>query len=123
MADNILKEKSFKFALRIIKLHRNFVEVRKDFTLSKQIYRSGTSIGANVYESTQAESRADFIHKLSISRKEAVETQFWLLLFKEGGILSAAQANSLLKDCDELERLLTSSIKTAKANEARKKLK
>ena len=123
MAENLLKEKSFNFALRILKLHRNFVEVRKDYTLSKQIYRSGTSIGANIYESTQAESRADFIHKLSISRKEAVETQFWLLLFKEGGILSSVQANSLLKDCDELERLLTSSIKTAKANEAKKKSK
>ncbi len=123
MADNILKDKSFKFALRILKLHRNFVEVRKDYTLSKQIYRSGTLIGANIYESTQAESPADFIHKLSISRKEAVETQFWLLLFKEGCILSSIQANSPLKDCDELEWLLTSSIKTAKANEAKKKSK
>jgi len=123
MADSILKKKSFKFALRILKLHLNFVEVRKDFTLSKQIYRSGTSIGANVYESTQAESRADFIHKLSIARKEAVETHFWLELFLEGGVLSSAQANLLLNDCDELERILTASIKTAKAKESEKNQK
>lgn len=119
MADSILKDKSFKFALRILKLHLNFVKVRGEYTLSKQIYRSGTSIGANVYESTQAESRLDFIHKLAIARKEAVETHFWLLLFKEGGVLNEKQAESLLKDCEEIERLLTSSIKTAKAHEGK----
>ena len=123
MADSILQHKSFKFALRILKLHKHFVEVKKEYTLSKQIYRSGMSIGANIFESTQAESRADFIHKLSIARKEAVETSYWLLLFKEGNVLTAAESNSLIKDCDELERLLTSSMKTAKSNEAKKRSK
>jgi four helix bundle protein len=118
MAESILREKSFKFAVRILKLHKHFVEVKKEFTLTKQIYRSGTSIGANVEESAQVESRADFIHKLSISNKEAFETHYWLRLFKEGEVLTHAEADSLLKDCEELLRMLTASIKTAKANES-----
>ena|ERR1017187_4589893 len=117
MAESILREKSFKFAVRILKLHKHFVEVKKEFTLTKQIYRSRTSIGANVEESTQAESRADFIHKLSIANKEAFETHYWIRLFREGEVLTPAEADSLLKDCEELLRLLTASIKTAKANE------
>jgi four helix bundle protein len=120
MAKSVLQEKSFAFSLRILKLHRHFVEVKKEYTLTKQLYRSGTSIGANTFESIQAESRSDFIHKLSIAHKEAVETRFWLSLFKEGKVLTIEQADSLLKDCDELERLLTASIKTAKRNEGKK---
>ncbi len=117
MAESILREKSFRFGVRILKLHKHFVEVRREFTLTKQIYRSGTSIGANVEEASQAESRADFIHKLSISNKEAFETHYWIRLFKEGEVLTHQEADSLLVDCEELLRLLTSSIKTAKANE------
>ncbi len=98
-----------------MKLHNHFVNVRKEFLLSKQLYRSGTSIGANVYESTQAESGADFIHKLGIARKEAVENEFWLHLFRDGSVLSNREAESLLHDCDELERMPTASLKTAKS--------
>jgi four helix bundle protein len=117
MSESILREKSFRFAVRILRLHKHFVEVKREFTLTRQIYRSGTSIGANVEEASQAESRADFIHKLSIANKEAFETHYWIRLFKEGDVLKPDEADSLLKDCEELLRLLTSSIKTAKANE------
>jgi four helix bundle protein len=115
MAESILREKSFKFALRILKLHRHFVEVKREYTLTKQVYRSGTSIGANVEEATQAESRADFIHKLSIAHKESVETHYWIRLLKEGEVLTKEQGESLLVDCEELVRMLTASIKTAKS--------
>ncbi|MDP4199169.1 MAG: four helix bundle protein [Bacteroidota bacterium] len=115
MSASVLRDKSFKFAVRILKLHKHFVEVRKEYTLSKQLYRSGTSIGANVEEASQAESRADFIHKLSIAHKEAFETHYWIRLFKEGDVLTAVEATSLLTDCEELLKMLTASIKTAKA--------
>jgi len=83
MKENIIKNKSFAFSLRIIKLYKYLVEIKKEYVLSKQILRSGTSIGALVYKSEHAESKADFIHKLSISLKEANETDYWLeLLFQ-----------------------------------------
>ncbi|SRR5579883_1505134 len=116
MAESILKSKSFKFALRILKLHQHLIEVKHDYTLGKQVYRSGTSIGAYVWEAAQAESRSDFIHKLGIAHKEAYETDYWLLLFKDGCILEEGLANSLIADCEELIKMLTASIKTAKAN-------
>ena len=116
MSDSILREKAFKFAVRIVKLYKHFVEVKHEFTLTKQIYRSGTSIGANIEEATQPESRSDFIHKLSIANKDAFETHYWLRLFKESDVLTPAEVESLLKDCEELLRILTASIKTAKNN-------
>lgn len=85
MRENILRTKSFDFALRIIKLFQYLSEDKKEYVLSKQLLRSGTSIGANIRESEHAQSRADFIHKLSISLKEANETDYWIeLLFKSG---------------------------------------
>lgn len=87
---------------------------KKEFVLSKQVLRSGTSIGANIEEANQGQSKADFTHKLSISLKEAVETNYWLRLLRDSEYLTESQANSLLKDCQELEKLLTASIKTAK---------
>ena len=78
--DNVIESKSFSFAVRIVKLCRNLQSDNKEFVLSKQLLRSGTSIGANVAESQQAQSRADFISKLSIALKEAVETNYWLRL-------------------------------------------
>jgi four helix bundle protein len=80
---NLLRDKSYAFALRIIRVYRHMLETNKEFVLSKQILRSGTSIGANVAEATQAQSRADFVSKLSISLKEAFETEFWLNLLRD----------------------------------------
>jgi four helix bundle protein len=114
MKENILKEKSYLFALRIVKMCRFLTEEKREFILSKQVLRSGTSIGANIEEAGQGQSKSDFIHKLSISLKEAVETNYWLRLLRDSEYLSENQAESLLNDCRELEKLLTSSIKTAK---------
>ena len=115
MKDSLLRVKSFAFALRTIKLHHFLVEQR-EFTLSKQVLRSGTSIGANIEESVHAQSKSDFIHKLSIAQKEASETNYWLRLFRESDILQANLANSLITDCEELQKILAASIKTSKRN-------
>ncbi len=114
MKENTLREKSYSFALRIVKMCKYLGEEKKEFVLSKQILRSGTSVGANIEEANQGQSKADFIHKLSISLKEAVETNYWLRLLRDSEYLSETQAESLLTDCRELEKLLTASIKTAK---------
>lgn len=114
MKNNILKEKSYKSALRMVKLFQYLLNEKKEFVLSKQILRSGTSVGANVEEAYQAESKADFIHKLAIANKEAFETHYWLRLLRDSGFLEEKLADSLLLDCDELQRILVSSIKTAK---------
>lgn len=115
MKKSILKEKSYKFALRIIKLFQYLSNEKKEFVLSKQILRSGTSIGANVEEAYQGQSRADYIHKLSIANKEAFETEYWLRLLRDSEILEEKIANSLIEDCIEQKKLLVSTIKTAKS--------
>ena len=97
------------------KLHR-FLVKQREFTLSKQVLRSGTSIGANIEESIHAQSKIDFIHKLSIAQKEASETNYWLRLFRESDILQAKLAASLITDCEELQKILAASIKTSKRN-------
>lgn len=116
MAKNILGEKSYDFALRCIKLSHYLVNKERDFVLSKQVLRSGTSIGANIEEATQAQSKVDFIHKLSISQKESFETHYWIRLLRDSKLIEQNLADSLLTDCEELQRLLTASLKTAKAN-------
>ncbi len=116
MADSILKSKSYNFALRTIKLYKYLVEEHREYVLSKQILRSGTSIGANIEEANQAQSRADFIHKLSIAHKEAFETHYWLRLLRDSEMLELKLAESLLAECEEIQRMLTSSIKTTKAS-------
>jgi len=115
MKTNVLKEKSYAFAVRMIKLYQHLAAERKEFVLSKQVLRSGTSIGANIEEAYQGESRSDFIHKLSIANKEAFETHYWLRLLRDGVILDENIARSLLDECDELQRMLVSAIKTAKS--------
>lgn len=87
-----------------------------EYVLSKQILRSGTSIGANIEESVHAQSKIDFIHKLSIAQKEANETNYWLRLLKDAEYIDGKLAESFLSDCEEIQRLLTASIKTAKSN-------
>ena len=114
MKDNILKSKSYKFALRMVKLFQYLSNEKKEFVLSKQVLRSGTSVGANIEEAYQGESKSDFIHKLSIANKEAFETHYWLRLLRDSQILEKKLADSLIIDCDELQRILVASIKTAK---------
>ncbi len=118
MKESALKNKSKAFALRIIKMHNNLCDEKKEYVLSKQVLRSGTSIGANVAEAFFAQSDADFIAKLYISRKEAGETLYWIDLLKESGYLSNDVATSISIDCDELLKLLTSSIKTMKSKQS-----
>ena len=114
--ENILRNKSYKFALRIVQLYKYLAGKKKGFVLSKQILRSGTSIGANITEGNQAQSKPDFIHKLSIAHKESFETEYWICLLRDGEFITEIQAESLLEDCREIQKILTSSIKTAKNN-------
>ena len=116
MKENILKDKAYAFALRIVKLYQYLANEKKEFVMSKQVLRSGTSIGANIEEANQAQSKVDFIHKLSISQKESFETHYWIRLLRDSNFLNEKLANSLLEDCEELQKLITSSIKTAKTN-------
>lgn len=118
MKDSILKSKSKSFALRIIKMYNYLCDEKKEYVMSKQVLRSGTSIGANIAEAFYAQSEADFIAKLYISRKEAGETLYWIDLLKESSYLSDDVAISISIDCDELLKLLTSSIKTMKRKQS-----
>lgn len=113
--ENVLKDKSYKFALRIVKLYKFLAEEKKEYVLSKQCLRSGTSIGANISEANQVQSTADFIHKLSIAHKEAFETEYWLCLLRDAEYITEKQAESLIVDCNELQKMLTASIKTSKS--------
>ncbi len=116
MKENILKEKAYRFALRIVKLYQYLANEKKEFVMSKQVLRSGTSIGANIEEANQAQSKSDFIHKLSISQKESFETHYWIRILRDSDFLVEKLADSLLEDCEEIQKLITSSIKTAKIN-------
>lgn len=110
---NIIKEKSFVFAVEIVYLYKILAE-KKEFVLSKQLLRSGTSIGANIREAEHAQSKADFIHKLSISLKEANETEYWLDLLYETKFLSEIEFQSIKIKVIEILKLLTSIINTSK---------
>ena len=112
--NNNVEHKSFLFAVRIVKLARYLQEEKKEYILSKQLIRAGTSIGANIVESQQAQSRADFISKLSIALKEAAETNYWLRLLNATDYLSESEFSSIIADCKELEKILTSIIKTTR---------
>ena len=111
---NAVEHKSFLFAVRIVKLCRYLREQKHEWILTKQLIRSGTSIGANVVEAQQAQSKADFIAKLSIALKETVETKYWLRLLKATEYLSEEESKSMISDCSELEKLLTAILKTMK---------
>lgn len=112
-----LREKSFAFALRIVKLYQHLTKEKKEYVLSKQLLRSGTAIGALVREAEQAESKADFIHKLAIALKEANESQYWLELLHQSGYIENNGFQSINQDCIELLKLLMSIIKTTKSNQ------
>ncbi len=111
---SVLREKSFAFALRIIKLARYLQIEHKEYVLSKQVLRSGTSIGALVREAQYAQSTPDFLHKLTIALKEANETEYWLQLLFESGLIDKRMYDSIKPDIKELLKLLVSSTKTVK---------
>lgn len=111
-----LREKTFSFAIRIVKLNQFLISNKKEFIISKQILRSGTNPGAMVREAAHAESPLDFIHKLAIARKEIGETAYWLELLFATHFINEKEFNSILNDADEIGRMLTSSIKTKKKN-------
>ncbi|MBP6072993.1 MAG: four helix bundle protein [Flavobacterium sp.] len=111
--ENIIKNKSFIFAIEIVHLYKNLVQ-KNEFVLSKQMLRSGTSIGANIRESEHAQSKADFIHKLSISLKEANETDYWIDLLFETNYINQFEYDFIKPKITELLKLLTSIINTSK---------
>jgi len=104
------------FTLRIIKLHKYLIGEKKEYVMSKQVYKSGTSIGANITEALYGESKKDFIHKMSIALKEANETEYWLVSLHQSNYLTEKQFESIKSDCLELIKLLTSIIFTSKKN-------
>lgn len=112
---NVVRDKSFGFALRVVSAYRYLQSQRREFVMSKQLLRSGTAIGALVREAEQAESKADFIHKMAIALKEANETAYWIDLLTQSGYLDEKAGKSLQADTNELLKLLTSIIKTTKS--------
>ena len=114
--ESVLKEKSYAFAIRVINLAKFLREEKKEFILSKQIVRCGTSVGANIDEASGAQSNNDFIAKLHISLKEAKETHYWVRLLRDTEYISKEQAQSLIDDIDEIITILTKSLKTVKSN-------
>jgi four helix bundle protein len=113
MKENILKQKSYAFALRIMKLS-DYLEEQRRYVLAKQVLKAGTSIGANAEESSAGSSKRDFLSKLSISYREALETHYWLRLLKDGKYIEERLADSLLNDCSELVRMLSAITKTTR---------
>ena len=116
MKSSVLYDKAYAFAVRIVRMYQFLSTERKEFILSKQVVRSGTSIGANVSEAGHAHTRPDFIHKLTIAAKEANETLYWLQLLRDTSYISDEAFISIEQDIRELQKLLTASLNTAKAN-------
>ncbi len=114
MSDSPVKDKSYALAIRIVNLNKTLIEQHKEYVLSKEVLRSGTSIGAHVREAGQGESRADFIHEMSIALKDASKTQYWLELLRDTGYLAQEDFDSLYRDCEEVLKLLTSIVKSSK---------
>lgn len=116
MKENIVKNKSFEFAIRVVKLYQFLCDQQKEFVLSKQLLRSTTSVGAMVREAEHAETKKDFIHKMAIAQKEINETMYWLELLQQTQYLNNEQFESVNNDALEIIKLITSIIKTAKTN-------
>jgi four helix bundle protein len=116
MKENVVKNKSFGFAVRIVKLYQYLCEQKKEFVLSKQLLRSGTSVGAMVREAEHAESKYDFKHKMAIAQKEINETLYWLELLKATYYITKEEFESVNTDAVEIIKLITSIIKTTKSN-------
>jgi len=114
--ENVIQNKSYQFSLRIIKLYKYLIEKKKEFVLSKQILRCGTSIGANIEEGIAGQSKADFIAKFQIALKESRETHYWIRLLIDSDYLDKKSGQSILEDCEELLKLLSAILKTSKSN-------
>jgi len=112
--ENIIQEKSYAFAIRIVKLYRHLTEKKQEYVPSKQVLRSGTSIGANIEEGIGGQSERDFYAKVNIAYKEARETHYWLRILRDTGYLSAKEAKTILDDCSELLRIMVAILKTVK---------
>ena len=115
-SDNLVYRKAFEFALKIIETYKYLTEQQKEYIMSKQLLRSGTSIGANIREGVDGQSKKDFIAKLSISLKEANETEYWLELLIESNYLDREKGLQLVNDVKEIIKILSSIIKTTKEN-------
>ena len=113
---NAVKDKSFEFSVRIVNLYKHLTTNKQEYVMSKQLLRSGTSIGANICEAEQAQSTSDFLSKMSISLKESCESDYWIRLLHRTNYLSEQEFKSVVTDCRELTRLLTSIIKSIKQN-------
>jgi four helix bundle protein len=120
MSDSVVRNKSLVFALRMVKAYQFLNREQREFVLSKQMLRSGTSIGALIREAEHAQSKADFINKMNIALKEANETEYWLMLLKESGYIDEKSFVSIQGDCQELIRMLASIVKTTKQNYGQK---
>jgi len=116
MEKNNIQNKTFRFAVRIVKLYKYLSESKKEYVLSKQLLRSGTSVGANVREAENGESKKDFIHKMAIAQKELNETIYWLELLRETEYLSSSQFESVHNDAVEIIKIITTIIKNTKIN-------
>jgi four helix bundle protein len=116
MKENVVKNKSFAFAVRVVKLYQFLGDQKKEFVLSKQLLRSGTSVGAMIREAEHAESKNDFKHKMSIAQKEMNEAIYWLELLKDTNYLNKEQFESINSDAIEIIKLITAIIKSIKAN-------
>ena len=114
MRDNAVLDKSKAFAVRCIRLYKYLCDNKKEYVMSKQLLRSGTSIGANVKEAQRGQSKADFVFKLNISLKEASETEYWLELLRETDYIKNSEFESIHQDCVELIKLLISIINSSK---------
>ena len=117
VSDNVLVDKTISFSIRIVKCYNYLQDEKKEFVMSKQLLRSGTSIGANVHEAIFAQSRADFVSKMNIALKEANETSYWLLILSKTAYLESNVYISLRQDIDEMIRILISTLKTTRKNE------
>ena len=116
MKDNVIKEKSFVFAVRVVKLFQYLTVEKKEFVLSKQFLRSGTAVGAMTREAEHGESKSDFIHKLSIAQKEINESIYWLELLFATGYLTKNELENIKPDTEEILKIITSILKTTKIN-------
>jgi len=114
MGDSVVKRKSFEFAIRVVELYKYLTTEKKEFVMSKQLLRSGTSIGANIREAMNGESTADFIHKFAIAQKEAAETLYWLELLNETGFINNNLFGPMHGACEELLKIIKSIILTSK---------
>ena len=119
MEKSVLQQKSYQFAIRVVRLYAILRDERHEYVLSKQLLRSGTSVGANLREAKRGQSRADFSAKMTIALKEADESLYWIELLKDGGFLSDEEFNSIHTDGEELVKMLVSATKTLYGTEAK----